>query len=59
MNSIIKTWPNTKGKINVRLGRKNPKFEKYTSFKPYKSHLIYRTSYVIAKVKCNAVMVFG
>ena len=37
----FKTWPKTKGKFNFGLGRKNPKFKKYTDFKPFKPYLIH------------------
>jgi len=44
----------TKGKISFGLARKNPKFEKYTGFKP---HFIHRITHVIAKMRCGAIMV--
>ena len=40
------------GKISFGLSKKNPKFEKYTDFKP---HLIYSIAHVITKMKCDAV----
>ena len=45
-----------KGKISFGLSRKNPKFEKYTDFKP---HLIRSIAHVTAKMKCDAVMVLA
>ena len=33
------------------------KFEKYTDFKSFKLHLIYRTAHLTAKMKCGAIMV--
>ena len=39
-----------KGKISFGLSRKNPKFEKYTDFKPY---LIHSIAYVTAKMRCG------
>ena len=48
-----------KGKISFGLGRKNPKFEIYTNLKSFKPHLIHRIAYVIAKIKCSAVMVLA
>ena len=39
------------------MGRKSPKFEKYTNFKPFKLYLICHTTHVTAKMRCDAVMV--
>ena len=50
--------PNDPG-INPLYSRKSSKFEKYTDFKPFKPHLIHRTAHVIAKMRCNAVMVLA
>ena len=36
------------------MGKKNPKFEKYTGFKP---HLIHCTAHVIIKMKCGLAIV--
>jgi len=33
---------------------KNLKFEKYTSFKPFKPHLIHYTAHVTTKMRCGA-----
>ena len=55
----FKTWTKTNGKISFGLDRKSPKFEKYTNFKSFKPHLIHRTVYVIAKMRCGAVMVLA
>ena len=45
-----------KGKISFGLSRKNPKFEKYTEFKP---HFIHSIAHVTAKMKCDAVMILA
>ena len=44
------------GKISFELNRKNPKFEKYTNFKP---HIIHSIVHVTAKMRYNAVMVLA
>ena len=46
-----------KGKISFALGRKSPKFEKYTNFKSFKPNLIYCTAYVTTKIRYDVVMV--
>ena len=49
----------TKGKISFGLGKKSPKFEIYTNFKPFKPHFIHRIAHVTAKMKCGAVIVLA